>query len=63
MIRDSLWDPQIYFFACLRSLDLSQMVLASENQLKPIIIILLYNFGFYNFAEKPNHSGDPTVCP
>ena len=44
------------------SLDLSQMVLASRNQLKPFNIILLYNFDFYNFAEKPN-LGIPQAVP
>ena len=38
------------------------MVMASGNQLKLFIIILLYNFGFYNFAEKPN-LGIPQAVP
>ena len=28
------------------------MVMASGNQPKPFIIIVLYKFGSYNFAEK-----------
>ena len=41
---------------------MSQMVLASGNQLKQFNIILLYNFCFNNFGEKPN-MGIPQAVP
>ena len=31
---------------------MAQMVMVSGNQLKPFIIMVLYKFGSYNFAEK-----------
>ena len=31
---------------------MAQMVMVSGNQLKPLIIIVLYKFCSYNFAEK-----------
>jgi len=35
-------------------LGMAQMILASGNQFKPFIIIILYRFCFSNFAEKSN---------